>query len=154
MSTTVDNVTFRRATANDVPRFVELIAAANLPPLFIAEYLDGFIAAEADGGVIACGGLEMYGQFAVIRSVVIDEQARGLGLGARMAAMLEDDARAAGATDIYLFTGDALEFWRHRGFVEVTFDQWARPPRLSWQYQFCSQNLDLIGEIHPMWRKA
>ncbi len=148
------NVTFRSALAVDVPRMVELIAGANLPPLFVEEYLDGFIAAERDGEVIACGGVEMYGDCSVIRSVVVYEAGRGLGLGGRLAEMLMSKARDAGATDLYLFTADALPFWQHYGFVEVTLDDWKDRARACWQYQFISQNRDLVPEVRTMWRKV
>ena len=90
------NVTFRRATEADVPRFSELIAAAALPPLFIEQYLDGFVAAERDGAIVACGGIEFYGDSAVIRSVVVDPAAQGVGLGRSIAEMLIATARERG----------------------------------------------------------
>ncbi len=149
-----DQVNFRPAQATDIPRMAELITAAHLPPLFIEEYLDGFVAADREGDVIACGGIEVYGDCAVIRSVVVDEAGRGLGLGGKLAEMLMSNARDAGAADLYLFTADALPFWQHYGFVEVTFEDWRDAPRACWQYQFLSQNRELVPEIHTMWRKA
>jgi N-acetylglutamate synthase-like GNAT family acetyltransferase len=148
------NVTFRPARAADVPRMVELIASAQLPPLFVEEFLEGFIAGERAGEIIACGGVEMYGDCAVIRSVVVDEAGRGLGLGGRLAEMLMAHARDAGATDLYLFTADALPFWQHYGFVEVALEDWRDAPRVCWQYQFISQNRNLMPDVHTMWRKA
>jgi N-acetylglutamate synthase-like GNAT family acetyltransferase len=153
-NTDTDKITWRRGRLDDVPRFEELIAAADLPPLFIAEYIDGFVVGERDGAVIACGGVEMYQRCAVLRSVVVDESGRGLGVGRGLCDRLEQHARDAGATDIYLFTGDALEFWKRRGYVVTGLDGWATPPRMSWQYQFVSQNEDIVGEAHAMWRKA
>ncbi len=152
MSTPTTDVTFRRAAPADIPRMTELIAAADLPPLFIEEYLDGFRAAVHDGVVIACGGVEMYDDCAVIRSVVVDDSVRGVGLGGRMAEMLMDDARAAGASDLYLFTMDAWAFWKRYGFVDVTFEEWKWPARACWQYQFLSQNREVVAGIHTMWR--
>lgn len=148
------NVAFRPAHAADVPRMVELIAGAQLPPLFVEEFLEGFIAGERAGEIIACGGVEMYGDCAVIRSVVVDEAGRGLGLGGRLAEMLMAHARDAGATDLYLFTADALPFWQHYGFVEVALEDWRDAPRVCWQYQFISQNRNLMPDVHTMWRKA
>jgi N-acetylglutamate synthase-like GNAT family acetyltransferase len=154
LSAPTANVTFRPARAADVPRMVDLIAGANLPPAFVEEYLDGFIAAERDGEIIACGGVEMYEDSAVIRSVVVDEAARGLGLGRRLADLLMAHARDAGAMDLYLFTADALPFWQQRGFVEVTVDEWRDAPRACWQYQFISQNRGLMADVHTMRRRA
>ena len=153
-SASIENVTFRPALAPDVPRMVKLMSAAHLPPLFIEEYLSGFIAAERGGAIIACGGAELYGDCAVIRSVVVDGTGRGLGLGGRLAEMLMATARESGASDFYLFTADALPFWQHYGFAEIALEDWKAAPRACWQYQFISQNHDLIPEVHPMWRKA
>ena len=154
LSAPAANVTFRPARAADVPRMVDLIASANLPPAFVEEYLEGFIAAERSGEIVACGGVEMYSDSAVIRSVVVDEAARGLGLGRGLAELLMTHARDAGATDLYLFTADALPFWQQCGFVEVTLEDWQDAPRACWQYQFISQNRSLMPEVHTMWRKA
>jgi N-acetylglutamate synthase-like GNAT family acetyltransferase len=145
---------FRRATATDVPRMTELIAAADLPPLFIEEYLDGFVTAERAGKVIACGGLEIYDDCGVIRSVVVDPDSRGLGLGLQLAETLMADARTAGVGHIYLLTMDAWNFWLRLGFADVTFDEWREAARACWQYQFCSQNTELLPGIHTMWRTA
>ncbi len=149
-----ENMTYRRARVDDVPTVAALIAAAHLPPLFIEEHLHGFVAAERDGELWACGGLEGYEDSGVIRSVVVDERGRGLGLGQRIAEMLLADAKRAGAKDVYLFTGDAAPFWRRFGFVEISMAEWRPAPRLCWQYQFLSQNSDLVPEIHTMWREA
>lgn len=149
-----EHVTFRPALPSDVPRMVELMAAAHLPPLFIEEYLDGFIAAELEGAVIACGGIERYDDCAVIRSVVVDDTGRGRGLGGRLAALLMARAREAGASDLYLFTADALPFWRHYDFEEVALEDWKTAPRACWQYQFIAQNRDLVPDVRSMWRKA
>jgi N-acetylglutamate synthase-like GNAT family acetyltransferase len=150
-----ESARLRRAAAADVPRMVELIAGANLPPLFVEEYLAGFLVAESGETVIACGGLEMYGDCGVIRSVVVDERARGQGLGLRIAETLMDDARQTGATDLYLFTMDAWPFWRRLGFADVTFEEWKNPARACWQYRLLEENRDMIPEgIHTMWRTA
>ena len=149
-----EQVTFRDARAGDVPRMAELMAAAHLPPLFIEEHLAGFVAGDRAGELIACGGIEMYEDCAVIRSVVVDESGRGLGLGGKLAEMLMTNARNAGATDFYLFTADALPFWQRYDFAEITFEEWKDAPRACWQYQFLSQNRDLVPDVHTMWRKA
>jgi N-acetylglutamate synthase-like GNAT family acetyltransferase len=128
-----------------------LIAAADLPPIFIEEFIDGFLAADVDGQVDACGGVELYGDCAVIRSVVVDPSARGLGLGGQLAERLIALAGARGAGDIYLFTQDAWEFWKHYSFIDVALDEWKGPARACWQYQFISQNAEMAADIHTMW---
>ena len=147
-------VTFRPATTEDIPRMVDLISSAELPAAFIAEFLDGFVVAERDGAVVACGGIETYESCAVIRSVVVDPPAQGSGIGVEIARRLMDAARAAGATDLYLFTAEAHAFWLRLGFIDVTFEEWKDPARACWQYQFLSQNRTIVPDIHTMWRRA
>lgn len=153
---TGEAITLRQARADDIPRIVELITSAELPPLFIAENLDGFVVVERAEGVVACGGLELFGRCGVIRSVVVDPELRGSGVGRTVWERLEQDARGAALTDLYLFTGDAHDFWSRLGFVDVTFDEWKAEARMNWQYQFLSQNQDLFPreQLHIMWRAA
>ena len=152
--TPAPDVSFRPARASDIPRVVELISSAELPAAFVAEFLGGFVVAERDGAVIACGGVEVYETCAVIRSVVVDPQAQGGGIGREIARRLMDSARAAGATDLYLFTAQAHPFWQRLGFEDVTFEEWKEPARANWQYQFLSQNREIVPDIHTMWRRA
>ena len=144
----------RRGKRGDEPRLAQLIAEAHLPPLFIEEFLPGFAVVEHEGEIVGCGGLELYDDCGVIRSVVTGESARGLGFGRRISDLLIEDARAFGATDLYLFTMDAWEFWKHLGFVDIPLEEWKMPPRASWQYQFNEMNSQFAAIIHGMWRKA
>jgi|CXWL01.1.fsa_nt_gi N-acetylglutamate synthase-like GNAT family acetyltransferase len=147
-------IDLRRATIADVPRMVELIAGANLPPLFVVEHIDGFVVAERGEAVVGCGGIELFGRCAVIRSVVVDEAWRGTGLGKRLYDALMAIAVPGSISDVYLFTADARDFWQHLGFREITFEDWKPEARMNWQYQFLSQNRDLVPEVMTMWRPS
>jgi len=149
-------VTLRRARPDDVPTLAAMIERANLPAVFIEEFIDGFVVAERGGRVLGCGGVELYGESAFIRSVVVEPEAQGLGLGRRIAEALEADARAAGATELYLFTMDAHEFWRHLGYEDLALSDWREEARECWQYVFISQNRDMepFSRVHSMRRLA
>lgn len=147
-----DACVYRRGRLTDMPRLAELIIHGELPPMFIEEFVEGFVAAEYEGAIIGCGGLEVYGDSGVIRSVVVEAHARGIHIGERMAELLIDDASAAGVTALYLFTMHARAFWQRLGFHDAPLDAWQDPPRVSWQYQFISQHPEAAGEVHSMWR--
>ncbi len=151
-----ERVRIRRGRAADAPRLATLILSGNLPPLFIDEFVEGFAVAEHAGEIVACGGAEMYGDCAVIRSVVVDEAARGLGLGRAIAELLCEDARMSGARSLYLFTQDAWEFWKNLGFTDVPLDEWHAAPRACWQYRFISLHPEMMTEmgVHPMRKPA
>ena len=151
-----EQATFRAATADDVPAMSALIASENLPPFFIEEFLDGFIVSDRDGAMLACGGVEIYGDCAVIRSIVVAPEGRGLGLGRRAAELLMEQGRERGASEFYLFTMDAWPFWQHLGFADVALDEWADAPRACWQYQYISQNRDheMFKGMHSMRKRV
>jgi amino-acid N-acetyltransferase len=140
----------RRARADDIPRMAQMMVEANLPPLFIEEWLPGFAAVEHEGEVVACGGVEIYDGACVIRSIVVDPRARKLGLARTITDLLIADARAERATDAYLFTVEAYPFWKRLGFMDVALDEWKESPRQSWQYQFISAHPDAVEGVHSM----
>jgi amino-acid N-acetyltransferase len=156
LTTDETQVTFRTARSDDVSAISAMIASEHLPPFFIEDFLDGFIVAELDGTMLACGGVEIYGECAVLRSIVVAPEARGLRLGRRIVELLVKLAIDRGAKDLYLFTMDAWAFWKHVGFADVALDEWREPARACWQYEYISQNRDheMFAGMHAMWRSA
>jgi N-acetylglutamate synthase-like GNAT family acetyltransferase len=145
--------TFRRAHPDDIPRMAAMMIKADLPPLFIDEWLPGFAVVEHNQELIGCGGAEIYGDSCVIRSIVIDDRARTLGLARKMTDLLVADALASGVTDAYLFTVEAHPFWLRLGWADVSLDDWKPQPRQSWQYQFISTHPDAVEGVHSMWKR-
>ena len=145
---------FRRGHVADVPRLQQLIVSGNLPPFFIEPFVEGFLVIEHQQELVGCGGNEHYGATAVIRSVVVHERARGLGLGLQIAQLLIEDARASGATDLYLFTMEAYEFWKRLGFVDLELSKWHEATREQWQYAFIEAHPQAAAEVRKMWRLA
>jgi N-acetylglutamate synthase-like GNAT family acetyltransferase len=108
---------------------------------------------EHERRLIGAGGLEFYGDDAVVRSVVVDPAARGVGLGLEIARLHEADAVASEARGIYLFTLHAWPFWKHLGYVDLPLDRWPEPVRENWQYQFVSGFPTAARDVHPMVRQ-
>lgn len=146
-----DACVVRRGRIEDVPALGELIIHGELPPMFIEEFVEGFCVVERKGELVGCGGVELYGaDCAVIRSVVVHERARGLGLGGRIGRLLVEDARAYGATDIYLFTMHAVAFWEHLGFRHLELASWRPEVRANWQFVFCSTFPQAVAGVQSM----
>lgn len=149
-----DACLFRRGTAGDIGALQRLIVDGHLPPFYVEPFIEGFLVVECDGEIIGCGGNEHYDEFAVLRSVVVDERVRGTGLGAEIARLLIEDARASGATDLYLLTMEAHHFWLRLGFADVPFDDWPKALHEQWQYAFCVSYPEAAREVHGMWMPA
>ncbi len=102
---------------------VTLLGAAGLP----TEDLDCmslehfFFAgpAEAPTGLV---GLEMFGDVALLRSLVVAEPLRGGGAGSALLDHAERHARSRGVKVIYLLTTTAERFFAQRGYAHAARD--------------------------------
>lgn len=83
-----------------------------------------FFVARLDGEPLACGALRIdpagYGE---VKRIYVSPRGRGLGLGRRLIAAIDTQARGEGLTCLRLETGihqpEALGLFRAAGFVEI-----------------------------------
>ncbi len=72
---------------------------------------------------LGCGGLKLHGEEAEIKRVWVSETARGLGLGRRLMADLEERARGLGAAAVCLDSNaalvEAIALYHRLGYTEV-----------------------------------
>jgi amino-acid N-acetyltransferase len=97
-----------------------LLRSAGLPVSDLTEaHLVHFFycgsAAEPKGLI----GLEVYGQQALLRSLVVAPALRSKGVGGVLLGHAESHARKAGVQSIFLLTTTAEAFFRHRGYVTM-----------------------------------
>lgn len=64
-------------------------------------------------------GLEMFGDVALLRSLVVTPDRRGQGEGVALLEHAEDYARARGVRELYLLTTTAEKFFERHGFVRA-----------------------------------
>ncbi len=112
----------RNARKEDLPLIVELLRKSNLPCEDIPSKLDCMFIAHFGEKIIGLGGVEIYGMYGLLRSVVIKEDFRGKGYGRRLCLKLIERARQRGVKDLYLLTTTAEEFFRKLGFSVVDRD--------------------------------
>lgn len=75
-----------------------------------------FEACAENGAAIGWGGLEIYGDQAVMRSVVINSVLRGTGAGKELVETLIKEAKALGLKKLWLLTTNAENFFAKLGF--------------------------------------
>ncbi len=83
-----------------------------------------FLVARLDGRPVGCGALKFHpGAPAELKRMWVARDARGIGLGRRLLAELEQQARAAGVETLRLETNEplaeAIALYRSSGFNEV-----------------------------------
>ena len=85
------------------------------------ERVQEFVVAETkDGRILAAGALHvMWGDLAEVRSLVVDQSARGLGLGKEIVEALIERAYTLGIRRIFCLTFE-VDFFSRCGFEEIS----------------------------------
>ena len=109
------------------------LEAAHLPTDDLAEAGRAFYKAEhhatarrcpssvrnTPGQLVGFGGLELYGDCALLRSVVVVADQRGRGFGQAITRQLLDQAHRDGAGAVYLLTDTAAPFFQNLGYTPI-----------------------------------
>jgi amino-acid N-acetyltransferase len=100
-----------------------LLSSAQLPTEDLheshCEYFFYSGSAERPTGLV---GLELFGEVALLRSLVVAAGHRGSGEGAALLAHAESQARAQGVRELYLLTNTAEAFFARRGYTRSARD--------------------------------
>lgn len=116
--------TIRPARAADAASVEVLLTESRLP-------LDGLrdqfgdhyaIAVDEGGAVLGVEGMEVYGEYGLLRSAAVRESARGRGVGDALTRDRIGWARQQGLRDVYLLTTTASAFFPRFGFVPASRD--------------------------------
>ena len=98
----------------------ELLAQCGLPTSDLDawdfEHFFGCGSPENPKGVV---GLELFDSFALLRSLAVAEENRGLGCGKALVAEAERYAREKGVRELYLLTTTAEEFFFRLGYRQA-----------------------------------
>jgi amino-acid N-acetyltransferase len=146
----VAEIALRPARPDDISAIEDLLKAEWLPPMSIEEFIDSFWVLESEDGVVGCAGIEIYGEAAVLRSVVVAPTLRGTGEGDHLVRTGLEYARDQGAKRVYLFTMHAAPFFARYGFQPVTTDDFEPEVRESWQYIGLTERPEILGQMTPM----
>jgi amino-acid N-acetyltransferase len=79
-------------------------------------------------------GLELCGDHALLRSLVVAPSARAGGAGTALVGHAETHARSQGARDVYLLTTTAEDFFARRGYVRIGREAAPEPIRSTREF--------------------
>jgi amino-acid N-acetyltransferase len=114
-----------------------LLQAQGLPVSDITEeHLEHFFFVGSDDSPIGLVGLELYGADALLRSLVVGENASGDGLGSTLVEHAEKYAATKGVRSIYLLTATAETFFKRLGYERI--DRSRAPPSIKETREFAS----------------
>jgi amino-acid N-acetyltransferase len=116
---------------------VALLEAEGLPASDLTEtHLEHFFFTGSDGAPSALVGLEIYGEAALLRSLVVSAAARTQGLGSALVLHAEEYAAARQVRALYLLTTTAEAYFEHRGYRRI--DRSEAPPSIQSTREFAS----------------
>jgi amino-acid N-acetyltransferase len=94
-----------------------LLSSARLPDADLTrDHLEHFFHAPGAARPRGIVGVELFGEFGLLRSLVVREESRGSGLGCALVNRVEEYARSKGVRSVYLLTTTAQAFFAARGY--------------------------------------
>lgn len=129
---------FVRAEAASLPPVRALLRDAGLPESDLREeHMEAFFVSRAgDEGIVACVGLERFGDTASLRSLAVRADSRGNGMGDQALQTMEAFAASKGVHRLCILTTTAEPFFEARGFERC--DRTALPASVQASSEFKS----------------
>ncbi len=128
------DITIDRAVPGDAEAVRSLLARSGLPLDGLDAAWPSTLVARRGGQVVGCAALEFYADGALLRSVAVAEEARGMGLGRRLTQAAAGLARDQRARALYLLTTTAEQYFPRLGFARIARE--AVPPSVQGSVEF------------------
>ena len=130
----MQDIQIHPASAEDCGRVALLLKKNGLCISDIDSCLFGFVIARNSGNIIGTGGLEYFGDTALLRSVAVETSQRGQQIGEKIYAALIENAKEKGVKSLYLLTIDADGYFARFGFKPINRN--AAPETIQKHAQF------------------
>jgi amino-acid N-acetyltransferase len=122
----MNDITIRPARTPDVAAIRQLVGYYTgdgrllaKAPVTLYEDVQEFVVAEINGTVVGCGALHvMWEDLGEVRTLAVDPDRTGTGIGGRILDHLIDRARGLGLARLFCLTFE-VEFFREHGFDEI-----------------------------------
>lgn len=106
----------------DLAQLESLLGAHHLPYEDCAGQLGIFCGVFDGNELIAVGGLEPAGEYALLRSIVVQQRYRARGLARAITEEFLRQAEAEGRAAVYLLTETAEDYFARQGFEKIGRD--------------------------------
>jgi amino-acid N-acetyltransferase len=111
--------TVRTATKDDLPQIIALLQANELPTSDLEECQPEFVVIEDGAELVGIGGVQIFGDAALLRSVAVSKNRQKAGVGSSLLAKLELHAATRGVRELVLLTQTAERFFARHGYARV-----------------------------------
>lgn len=124
------------ASLLQVTEIKNLLSSQHLPAKDISPQLEHFFIVRENDSVIAVGGLELYDQYALLRSMATHPAHRKKGIAGNLVNHLLQYARGLNIHSVFLLTETAEQFFLGKGFQKI--DRNAAPAAIQQSSEYCS----------------
>jgi len=107
------------ARKDELPEILALLDECGLPTEGLSDHLATILIAKDGGAIVGCSALELYQEYALLRSIAVKHSHRGHGLAALMTKASLGLAKNHQVTTVYLLTERASRFFSKLGFKPV-----------------------------------
>lgn len=129
-----------------------LLTQANLPTSDLSpEHLEHFFGCGTEQTPKAIVGLEIYGKVALLRSLAVARDCRGIGCAKALVAEAERHARSQGVSELYLLTTTAERFFERLGYQRAARESAPPPIRETQEFSgLCPSSSAFMVKILPV----
>jgi amino-acid N-acetyltransferase len=130
-------MTFRteHAQAHDLASACALLHRLSLPVHGVAEQFGHYLVVRDATRLVGVCGVEVCGDDGLLRSVAVDPDYRGEGIGGLLVAGAQDLARKLKLEALYLLTTTAEAYFRRHGFQDFVREKAPAAVRESWEFR-------------------
>jgi amino-acid N-acetyltransferase len=113
---------------------IALLKAEKLPAADLPDQLENFAVAKQDEEITGVIGLEIYGDYGLLRSLAVDNNFRNQGIANELLLHIEQLAYAKNLKAIYLLTETAPGYFTRKGYQKITRED--VPPEVQRSSEF------------------
>ena len=114
--------------------FCTLLTSSDLPTSGLDYTKDLLVGYYEDGIMVGTGGLEIYGDYGLLRSLSVKLGTRGKALGTAITEYLIKQGKERKLKGIYLLTETAHGFFLRKGFQDVRREEVPEPLKASSEF--------------------
>lgn len=98
---------------------ITLLSAEKLPAADLPDPLENFVVTKLDEDVTGVIGLEVYGDYGLLRSLAVNKSFRNQGIANELLLHIEQLAAAKNLKAIYLLTETAPDYFMRKGYQKT-----------------------------------
>lgn len=123
------------AQAHDLASARELLRRLSLPDHGVVDHFGNYLVVRDASRLVGMCGVEVCGDDGLLRSVAVDPDYRGEGIGGLLVAGAKELAGRLKLEALYLLTTTAEAYFRRHGFQDVAREKAPEAVRESWEFR-------------------